>query len=504
MDYVEITTAEKFRQYTDPETFEKIREMQTVSEMWKHCLSEYADLCAIEDNGIKYSYLEIEAFAARMRAKINENVEGSNKRIALLSTNSINFVAAYIAITTMGHSAIILPAQLDEKSIFGICMGYGAAALVYENTMSGKITLAASKVKAIEISNDFDKSTEMTECKPQDECILMFTSGTTGKSKAAVLSNRAVMVGTVNGCYGYKDVFNQKYILVLPLSHVFGIIRNLMTSLYTGSDLFICHDNKNMFNDIAQFKPNILVTVPAIAELALTLSNRFGRNMLGPDMKTIIAGAAAVAPFLILEYKKLGINMCAGYGLTESANLVSGNPESDKKPESVGLPYPHQQIKLVDGELWLKGDNMMTGYADPTEESFTEDGWFKTGDLARFDEDGYLYITGRSKEIIVLSNGENVSPAEIETVFNRIPFVQDSQVFEDVAESGSHFLSLEIVPRSSELKDVPSDNLESYMMEELNAVNASLPPYQRVSKIVIRDKDFERSPSMKIVRYKKC
>lgn len=504
MDCVEIKTAEKFRQYTDPETFERIKEMSTVSEMWKSCLDNYSDLIAIEDGEGKYTYRDIEAYASKIRANIKDNIEGRNKRIALISTNSINFVAAYLAIVTLGHSAIIIPPQLDEKSIFGICLGYGAAMLLYENSFLGKVTLAASKVKAAEITSDYDKTAEAVDCESNDECMLMFTSGTTGKSKAAILSNRAVMAGTVNGCYGYKDVFNQRYILVLPLSHVFGIIRNLMTSLYTGSDLYICRDNKNMFRDIASFRPNILVTVPAIAELALTLSNQFQKNMLGPDLKTIIAGAAAVAPFLISEYKKLGINMCAGYGLTESANLVSGNPESDRKPESVGLPYPHQTLRVVDGELWIKGDNMMDGYAGETDDGFTEDGWFRTGDLVRFDEDGYLYITGRTKEIIILSNGENISPAEIETVFNRIPFVQDSQVFEDVSESGSHFLSLEIVPRSSELKDIPLEERGSYMMEELNAVNATLPTYQRVSKIVIRDTDFERSPSMKIVRYKKC
>src|SRR5699024_4929978 len=117
------------------------------------------------------------------------------------------------------------------------------------------------------------------------------------------------------------------------LTHVFGLIRNLMTSLYTGSTLFICRNNKDMFKDIAVFRPDILVLVPALAEMALGLSKQFGRNMLGDSLKTIICGAAFVPPYLIAEYKKLGVSLFPGYGLTESANLVSGNAETETKPD---------------------------------------------------------------------------------------------------------------------------------------------------------------------------
>ena len=239
------------------------------------------------------------------------------------------------------------------------------------------------------------------------------------------------------------------------------------------------------------------------AEMALTLSKKFGRNMLGEDMKYIICGAAAVAPYLIEEYRKLGITLFPGYGLTESANLVSGNPECAEKPESVGIPYPHQELRIENGELWLKGRNIMQGYiAEPEEASF-EDGWFRTGDLVRLDEDGFLYITGRIKEVIVLPSGENISPAELEAKFNELTFVQDSQVFEDLTENGAHILALEIVPRATELAAL-GENPNEAMLEKLHEVNAALPSYARVSRIVIRDSDFARTPSMKIVRYRKC
>ena len=339
---------------------------------------------------------------------------------------------------------------------------------------------------------------------PETPCAFLFTGGTTGKSKAARLSHRAVMAGTKNGCYGISDVFCQRYLLVLPLTHVFGLIRNLMTSLYTGSAMFICRNNKEMFRDIAIFKPTVLVLVPALAEMALNLSKQFGRNMLGDDVKAIICGAAPVPPYLIKEYHARGIKLLPGYGLTESANLVSGNPEPLLKPESVGYIYDGMEYKIVDGELWLKGENMMDGYVGCAEQDAYEDGWFKTGDLVRFDDEGFLYITGRIKEVIVLPTGENVSPAELEAEFNTLPFIQDSQVFEDEDENGRRFLSLEVVPRAAEAAKIEAEDRNAFIISELQKINESLPSFERVSRIAIRESDFERTPSMKIVRYKKC
>ena len=283
---------------------------------------------------------------------------------------------------------------------------------------------------------------------------------------------------------------------------MFGLIRNLMTSLYTGSTLLICDNNKNMFRDIRSFKPTVLVMVPALAEMSLSLSKQFGKNMLGDDLKTIICGAAAVAPYLIEEYDKLGIKLLQGYGLTESANLVSGNPLSVEHPDSIGYPYPNQELKIVEGELWLRGKNMMDGYVGGDENGYDADGWFHTGDLVRQDENGLLYITGRIKEIIVLSNGENISPAELEGHFNALPFIQDSQVFEAVTDGGRHILALEVVPRQTVLQKIKAEDPKRFILGELEKVNQSLPSFQRVTRITVRDSDFERSPSMKIVRYK--
>ena len=501
-----IQNAEQFRKYTSAETFEKIIDFDSLGQMWVHCAKEYADRVAIDCAGEKYTYAQLDQDAASLRAAILSRGINPGERVAVFAANSYDFVKAFLAAVTAGCPAVILPPHLDETAVFGCCMLYGVKGLIYQGAMEEKVAFAKGRCpQAAFISADEKGETNAPVhfAAPKDPCVLMFTGGTTGKSKVAQLNHGAIMQGIINGCYGYEHVFGQRYLLVLPLSHIFGLVRNLLTSLYTGSTLFICLNNKDMFRDVAVFRPTILVMVPALAEMALMLSKKFGRNMLGDDLKYIICGAAMVAPYLIDEYAKIGVTLFPGYGLTESANLVSGNPESASKPDSVGLPYPNQELKIVDGELWLRGRNMLDCYIGQDEEAWTEDGWFRTGDLVRIDDEGFLYITGRIKEIIILSDGENVSPAELEARFNALSFIQDSQVFEDVDSAGQHFLALEVVPRMTELAGLGENPMKT-IEEKLWEVNAQQRPAERVSRIVIREQDFERSPSMKIVRYKKC
>jgi len=500
---MQTPSKEIFRPYTDEQTFARIREFTTVSEMWEHCVNTFGDAPAIVDEGKTHSFKELEADAAGFRTLLGDNPSGT--RVALFAANSYDFVKAYLAAVTSGLCCAIFPAHLPAEAVFGCCMMFGIKKLVYQKDFEPRLELVKAKrpdIALIPADAVSEEKKPAAACDAKTPCAIVFTGGTTGKSKGALLSNDAVMQGTINGCYGYPDVFGQRYLLVLPLSHVFGLIRNLMTSLYTGSALYICRNNKDMFRDIAVFRPTILVIVPALAEMALTLSKKFGRNMLGADLKTVICGAAPVSPFLIQAYDKLGVKLLPGYGLTESANLVSGNPESLRKPDSVGVPFPNQEFKIVDGELWLKGRNMMDGYVGVEEPDAYEDGWFKTGDLVRLDDEGYLYITGRIKEIIVLPNGENVSPAEVETHFNALPFIQDSQVFESRSALGEPILALEVVLRPTELANLDDEARKAYAVSELEKINRTLPGFMQVSKITVRDTDFARSPAMKILRYK--
>lgn len=498
-----MTTPEIFAKYTNPETFKKITDYSCITQMWTDSVANYGDSVAIVD-GESYTYSQLDAMVASFRGLLAEKGVKAGDIVGMYLPNCVEFVKAYLAITTMGACAVLLPPHLDNMTVFGCSMKFGMKALVYSKALAEKLDIVKMKNPALPLIEGAETSQQTAPaivCPGPSVCTVLFTGGTTGKSKGAKLTNQSVMEGVKNGCYGIKEIFGQRYMLVLPLTHVFGLIRNLLTALRTGSSLFICRNNKDMFRDIAVFKPTIMVIVPALAEMALNLSKQFGRNMLGADMKTIICGAAAVAPYLVTEYDKFGITLLPGYGLTESSNLVSGNPEALRKPDSVGFIYPGIDYKIVDGELWLKGTTMMAGYVgdEENEIAYSEDGYFKTGDLVRIDEEGFLYITGRAKEIIVLSTGENVSPAELESYFYAMDEIQDCLVYADNS-TGREVLAIEILPRAVTVKQMGIADLEAHMKEKVAQVNAKLPAFQRINKVVLRDCDFVRSPSMKIVR----
>ncbi len=498
-----VANPNAFDEFTTDETLAKIVDYASVSEMWAHSVTAYGavEAVAMQDQSVTYSQLD--DLVARFRTVLQQNGVQKGDKVGIYLPNSIDFVKTYLAVTTLGAVAVLLPAHLDSMTVFGCSMKFALKALVYGKMLADNTALLREKnpsVALIDSTTTTETVTAAAAVAAADPCTIIFTGGTTGKSKGSLLSNGAVMRGTKNGCYGCYEIFGQRYVLVLPLTHVFGLIRNLLTSLYTGSSLFICANNKDMFRDIAIFKPTILIFVPALAEMALNLSKKFGRNMLGDSLKYIICGAAFVPPYLISEYEKLGIELLPGYGLTESANLVSGNARCKVKPDSVGPLYPGLEAKVVDGELWLRGPNMQECYygEDAENAQAYEDGWFKTGDLVRFDEDNYLYIVGRKKEIIVLSTGENVSPAELEAKFATIDAIQDCLVYEN--ERG--VLELEVFIRDVIVAAKKIADPKAYINEQVAIINETLPAFERITKVVFRDVDFVRSPSMKIVRSK--
>lgn len=492
-----------FEKYTDQETFSKIVTHKNLTEMWASSVRTYPENVAVVDGGVSYTYAEMDASVSRFRTVLREAGCAERSLVGILCPNSVGFARAFLAAGTSAMPSVLLPVHLDAATVFGCAMAFGMKAIVYDKTLEDKLEILKAKnapVALIPADATAEAPTDAISVPSETLCTVLFTGGTTGKSKGAKLSHRAVMAGVRNGCYGIKKIFEERYLLVLPLTHVFGLIRNLLTAFYTGSAIYICRNNKDMFRDAAIFKPTVLVMVPALAEMALNLSRQFGRNMLGEDLKTVICGAAPVPPYLVQEYAKMGIALLPGYGLTESANLVSGNPEALTHPESVGYIYPGMEVKVVDGEIWLRGENMMDGYVQEAENATAyEDGWFKTGDLGHVDEEGFLTITGRKKEIIVLSTGENVSPAEVEMKFLAIDAVQDCLVY-DVTEGGRQILVLEILPRMTAVKEKGITDVEAHLRAEVQKVNETLPAFEKIGRIVLRDTDFIRTPAMKIAR----
>lgn len=504
-----LITKNYFEKYTDSETFSKLNIDKTIPLFLDKIKEQYGDKVAVGSSLKNITFNELISDVKKTNAVLLNEQIPLKSNVGVICNNNYDFVKTSLGVMAYGTCATLLPVQLDEKTIFGCCMKYNLTCLFYEKAIAEKIEFSkkmAPNVKFIEIDEcnveEVDYNYSIVETDPA--CIVL-TGGTTGKSKGAILSHKAVMTGTLNGAYGVKEVFNQVYYSIMPLTHVFGLIRNLLTSLYTGSSIYFCLDKRTMFKEIKEVKPTILIVVPALAEIFLNLTKQFGIGFLGGNLKTIICGGASVPPYLVEEFPKFGVTLLPGYGLTETANLVSGNPEGLNNPTSVGYLYPNQEIKIVDGELWIKGPNLLDAYYNEPEENKIAfcDGWFKTGDLVRLDDDGFLYITGRIKDIIVLSNGENVSPAYIEDKINSLDVIQDSLVTSVVNEFGAEILQVEVILRPAVLGPLNITDVQSYVEGLINEVNKTLFDYEQISKVVIRNEDFKRSPSMKIIRPRK-
>ena len=500
----------RFEKYTDAATFSKLVIDYTVPKFLDNIHENYGSNIAVGALNKQVTFNELDKDIKKTCTVLKNNGVAVKSNVGVICGNNYDFVKTSLGVMAYGACATLLPFQLDDQTIFGCCMKYQLTCVFYESSLKEKMQFAinrATHVKFIEITEfDCEESSFNYEIQESDPACIVLTGGTTGKSKGAILSHKALMCGTLNGTFGIEEVFGQVYYSIMPLTHVFGLIRNLLTSLFTGSSIYFCVDKRTMFKEIKDVKPTILIVVPALAELFLNLTKQFGLGMLGGNLKTIICGGASVPPYLVEEFPKFGVTLLPGYGLTETANLVSGNPEGKNKPNSVGLIYPGQEIKIVDGELWLKGDNLLTAYYNEPEENISafEDGWFKTGDLVRLDEDGFLYITGRIKDIIVLSNGENVSPAYIEDKINSLEFIQDSLVTLESNEFGAEILTAEVILRQAVMSTLNVENVQSFVEEAICEINKTLFDYEHISKVVIRTEDFPRSPSMKIIRPRKA
>jgi long-chain acyl-CoA synthetase len=492
---------------TAPHDLERIVPLRSIPQLLEH-ISGYGGNTAfgsLSGEGVTYDDLvkRVRTFAGALSRR--GVIKGD--RVGIYLENGVDFAVSFLAATALGAVAALLPIHLPPPAVVGCGAKYRLKALVIREDSVEVIQAVRGAMPQIEVifPNAPGESGDVADygASPDDPCAIVFTGGTTGQSKGVRLSHRAMLIGTINGMYGY-DCFGQTYYSLLPLTHVFGLIRNMLTSLYSGGELYFCGSMRDMFREMAQIRPTIMVVVPAVAELMLNIATQTGESALGGRLKTLICGAAPVSPHITRKLRDFGVTVYPGYGLTETANLVSGNPDGQAKPESVGVPYEGQELKIVRGELWIKGENLFDGYEnDPesTAEAF-EDGWFKTGDLARFDEDGYLYITGRSKEILLLPNGENISPAELEAKFNAYDTVSDSLVYVGKSSLGADILTVQALPRMAQVKALGIDDIEAHFKEILAQVNASLPSFQQIGRIVVRATDFKRSPSMKILRPK--
>ncbi|MEE0970442.1 MAG: AMP-binding protein, partial [Clostridia bacterium] len=330
-----------------------------------------------------------------------------------------------------------------------------------------------------------------------------------------------------------------------PPHHTYEMTCGHLALMNIGAQVLINDSLKHVVKNFKEFKPNALMLVPLFVETMhkkiwaeinkkgieskLKFAIGFDNMLLGcgidirrklfkeiidsfgGNIKSIICGGASLSPQLVKDFYSFGITILEGYGITECAPLVAVNRAGKVRLKSVGQPVQGCTVKIdkdsdeETGEILVKGDNVMMGYyknPEATAEVFTEDGYFRTGDIGYMDKDGYIYITGRKKNVIILSNGKNVFPEEIEEYLTPIDIILEAIVLSRENSAGEPTITAICVPNMTMLEGKNDEEIESLIRNEINLVNRSLPSYKQIRQIEVRNEEFERTTSKKIQRFK--
>lgn len=487
-----------YENMVDAEDLPFLVQIASIPDFLDYIRKTYTHCLAISDGLIDFTYNEFVSRIAR-RVHLIRSLELRHlANIIVYSNNTVDAMELFLAIPAAGCVVMMLPSTTPIDAMPAIVKKFDIDVVFASESYIEKLDqLDVKVVNANQLG--YVEDTWIPTSKDTPAAIFM-TGGTTDNPKGVVLSHGAIMSGAYNGCFCPGKVIHQRYMAILPLSHVFGALRGFLTCLYTGSSILACPDIKEAISNIPSWKPTVLVLVPGMIEIIMNLARLKGKAFLG-DLKLVVSGAAPLSPSLIEICNEFDVKICHGYGLTEAANLTSGNNCMNQMPDAVGPLYPNQEAKIVNGELWLKGDNIMLGYYNEPKlnSEVFEDGWLKTGDLAKFEMfDGvpFLVITGRIKNLIILPNGENVSPEEIEEKFYKYNSVKECLV-QEMRINETPVLGIEVFP---DLPGKSKEDIKKILESVVSTINDKLPSYSKISKLVIRKEPFEKSRAMKILR----
>lgn len=385
---------------------------------------------------------------------------------------------------------------------------------------------------------------------PEKMSILLFTSGTTDLAKAVMLSHK-------NICSNLMDVTQMIYLdekdtflSFLPLHHTYECTAGFLTAIYKGATIAYCEGLKHIVKNLKESKATVMVSVPLVYEsmykriwdqaskkpgmvikmkiglkisnflkqvLKLDLTKKIFKQLhetLGGHVRIFISGAAALDPTVAKGFRDFGILLLQGYGLTECSPIVTVNRDVYFKDGSAGLPLPSVEVKIEDaspdgiGEIVVKGPNVMLGYyknEEATSKVF-KNGWFYTGDLGYIDKDGFVYITGRKKNVIVTKNGKNIFPEELETLLNRSPYIKESLIWGKPDKAGDTLVCAIIVINKEFIQEkfkeeVSNEQIYNLINQEVKAVNKKLPLYKHIREFTIREEELIKTTTKKVKRH---
>ncbi len=380
---------------------------------------------------------------------------------------------------------------------------------------------------------------------PEEMRIMLFTSGTTSKSKVVALSHKNLISNVMDYASVVDVDSNDRILSFLPLHHVYECTVGMLVSLYVGAERAFCDGIRHIVENLNEYKITYAAFVPAIYELMYKntwkMLEKKGKveetkelmqeykdksmqekkevfkeihDMYGGCIKLFITGAAALDKEVIESFRNWGLNLCQAYGLTETSPIIGIETNKYHRVGSIGKPIPHVQARIDEadedgvGELVVKGPNVMLGYYNDRKatESVMEDGWFHTGDLARIDEDGYIFICGRRKSVIVLKNGKNIYPEEMEGLVNKIEGVKESFIFgkQQTDDKDNIKIHVKIVFDKDIMKEAykveSTEDIYRVLTEKIKEVNSVMPKYKAIRGIIISEEPLIKTTTGKIKR----
>lgn len=484
----------------------------------------------------------------------------TGKRIAVVGKNSFEWVLCYLCAATVGV-AVPIDKELLERDVVDLVHAAECVAVCGDTKHLDALRplVEAEPLKLI----DFAEANQLsTVARPDAKAhvdnlpiyrdvmqILIFTSGTTGMAKGVCLSQYNICSDIYYTVRMVKFTAEDKTLSILPLHHTYECSLDCMLLLSRGACITYCDEIGRIARNLVEYHPTVIVCVPALLRLmskrvkksilkgcppkyktlfetkslgeameacpflVRTAIKTLVRKSLGGKLRVFIVGAAELNPSLVKDFEALGIRTLQGYGLTECAPLLAGNGDFYMNPDSTGKPIPGVKL-MIDhpneegvGEIIAKGDNIMLGYYRDREatDNVFRNGWFHTGDLGRFGDDGELYITGRAKNVIVTENGKNIYPEELESRIAEFDEIGEVLVVEDRAD-GTPKTKAKILPNQEYLREklghMPSaEEISTAIQGTIAHVNSQIPQYKHIRTIEILTAALEKTPTQKIKRF---
>ncbi len=520
---------------------------------------------------INYTYKDIyEIVNALGTSLCNMGLKG--KKIAIIGKNCFHWEIAYLAIVCGVGIVVPLDKTLPENELEGIIERSDISAIFYsepfkdtlmkikfgrKNSLRHLISMDAPEHKGgiysqnelIEygrhlIDVGFDDYIS-AKINPYEMNIMLFTSGTTSKSKVVALSQNNLCANLIDIKSVLDISIDDVFLSYLPLHHVFECTVGFLFPLYRGAKITFADSTRKIVKNLHEYNVTFFACVPAVYEkifahirrilekagmldeiLALEEQNQhtsmeerkkafsYIHEMLGNKIRYFLSGAAPLDPDIERRYRVLGLNLLQAYGLTETAPVLTMNTIENHRLGSVGRALPNVELKIADpdengiGELVAKGSNIMLGYYGDSESTsdVLENGWFHTGDLARIDKDGYVFICGRKKSVIVLKNGKNVFPEEMEQILNKIEGVKESLVYgrQHGSDKDDIHICCKIVYDPDLVKKVykleTEEQITAAFWNEIKAINRTMPAYKAIRKIIITKEPLPKTSTNKIKR----